>query len=406
MMSNFSPHSCKRLVEPDVGGAERATAAGNEAQRMAGDEAGNPVGVRAVGQRHVVMHANIARPEPVGRAGQRPAAVVQQHEPLRFRLQKTRGELLQPVLRDIRPRLASGGADAQHLIGLANGLLRPGCQLGIGDIEHELMRAFERVQRLHGGAAVEIGMPAEHAAQIVGAHKRHRAELAQGRLEAGDEARRHGPRPRRDDGDRPRNGAFGHGATGGLIGEAPGQRRGERAPDGRGADAQPIELLAAKLEDEAVAGGGHRCCPHAAGEKGDLADGRARSDLGNGIGPAGDADVEAAGQNNEQGVRHVALAHQDAAAIERDRLQLALQGRALRRQEIAENGDVRKSRSEALRGHDIIDDTARISPANNLAVCLPQTGRQRAASARDGACTSGGSLAQWTPLRPILKPTS
>jgi hypothetical protein len=64
-----------------MGGAQRASAASDEASRVTADEAGKPVISGTIVGDEVVMHGDGPRVEPARRAGDRLSGGMEQHEP-------------------------------------------------------------------------------------------------------------------------------------------------------------------------------------------------------------------------------------------------------------------------------------------------------------------------------------
>ena len=128
-------------------------------------------------------------------------------------------------------------------------------------------------------------------------------------------------------------------------------RHGQRAPDRRALGGQLLELGPAQPQHQAVAqcrdGGGAR----AAGQEGDLADRLARAELGHRLAPAFDGDRKAAGDDDIEGIRRLALAHQHVAAPEVQRLQLGGKARALLLLEIRKDLDPVEAMLGNLRLH-------------------------------------------------------
>jgi hypothetical protein len=89
--------------------------------------------------------------------------------------------------------------------------------------------------------------------------------------------------------------------------------------------AEAVEISAVEAGDEAVADGGHGGGALAARKKGDLPDRGTWADLGDGVGGAFDAHVEAAGHDDVENVSRVALAHEDFASAHRNRAKFLLQ---------------------------------------------------------------------------------
>ena len=89
----------------------------------------------------------------------------------------------------------------------------------------------------------------------------------------------------------------------------------------------------------------------AAGQEGDLADRLAGAQLGDRLAAAVEGDDEAAGDDDVEGVGRLALAHQDFAALEAQRVELGGQPRPLVRRQVVEDLD----RVEAVLGGVCVD---------------------------------------------------
>ena len=146
----------QRLVEPGMRRAVGAAAAGDQPQRRAVDEAIEPGEVAGRIERHVVVHDDAAGTEPARGAGDRRAGRMQEHEPLRLGRQQLGREPLQLV----RLLAGAGEAHGQHEVGLPDRLLRPGRELVVGDEQHVVVAALQRIERPRRLRAVEAGAAA------------------------------------------------------------------------------------------------------------------------------------------------------------------------------------------------------------------------------------------------------
>ncbi len=111
----------------------------------------------------------------------------------------------------------------------------------------------------------------------------------------------------------------------GAVGLALASRRASvavivRQMSGVSADSR-LNSWRSSLQYQAVAHRGDRCGAAGAGKERDLADRAADADFGDRLVAALDVDAEAAGDDDVERVGRVALAHQYAAAGDRDRLQ-------------------------------------------------------------------------------------
>ena len=263
------------------------------------------------------------------------------------------GELLERIWR----RVGAVGGDGEHEVGVADGLLRPRRQLGIGEEDQIVVRALELIERGRRLGAVEldalgqqlggagtiqhqrIGVGGEHAGELV---EKFLGDLRAAGANDGDGARARIVRRRlmRGGGRQPLR-----------------KRRGQRAPDARALRRYALELVAAEAQHETVAHGRYGGGARAAGEEGDLADRLFRADLGERVAATFQGDGKAAGYDDIERIGGIALAHEHIAPLQGARLQLGHQGGALVGAQLGEYahggqaglGEKRMHRSRALK---------------------------------------------------------
>jgi hypothetical protein len=305
-------------------------------------EAGEAREVAVIADCHVMVHGDAPPGEPACGAGDGRMRLVQQHQALGVGGQQLGGAPLQRVGLVSR-RMP---ADRQHQVRLADRLLRPRRQLFVGEEQHVVRADFKRIERTCRLCAVERRAGRQHLASLGAVEEQHFAgpserthqalhkRMWQRAVAGADQGKRARPRIGRR---RP--------ADVGL-GDAAGERHGQRAPDRGGLGRQRLEVGPAQSQHQAVAQGRDGSCAHAAGQKGDLADRLAGAELGDRGAAAVQRDDEAAGHDDIECVRRLALPHQDFAALEAQGLQLGRQPRPLVHGQVVEDRD----RVEAVLG--------------------------------------------------------
>ena len=319
-----------------MGRAVGAAAAGDEAERRAVDEAVEPLDVAAVVERHVVVHGDAC-----GGAASAPC----RRSARASRAASTR-------------RRASGGsssaASRSSALGARSAPCMPtastrsawriafsdqGVSSGVGDEEHVVVLALERVERPRRLGAVERHAGGQHgrrpspAASSIGVVAAAGTREVSSTMKLGGSCAAAGTDER--DGARARIGRRRACDVG--VGEALRQRHGQRAPDdghfaeSRSNSARPSRSTRLSRMAVTVA---VRTPPV---EKGDLADRLPGADLGERLAPAFEGDGEAPGDDDIERIRRIALAHQDVAALEGARLQLGHEGGALVSAELGED---------------------------------------------------------------------
>ena len=204
---------------------------------------------------------------------------VQQHEALRVRAAAAR----QPA---VPARWACASApcmpDGEHQIGLADRLLRPGRELVVGEEEHVVVGALQRVERPRRLGAVErriargstraghLGAQQHACDAWLRTHSTRRSTKASGSSLA----------PARMSAMVRGRGSGGGAVLTLAVGHAPCQRHGQRAPDRRALRRQRFELGAPQPQHQAVAQRGDGGGARAAGQERDLADRLAGAHLG------------------------------------------------------------------------------------------------------------------------------
>ena len=209
------------------------------------------------------------------------------------------GELLERIWR----RVGAVDGDGEHQVGVADGLLRPRRQLGIGEEDQIVVRALELIERGRRLGAVELDALGQQLGdagtvqhQRIGVGGEHAGELVEKFF-----------------GDRRATSANdGDGARARIVrrrlmrgsGCQPLRKSGrQRAPDAGALRRYALELVAAEAQHETVAHGRYRGSARAAGEEGDLADRLFWPDLGERLAAAFQGDGKAAGYDDERAHR-------------------------------------------------------------------------------------------------------
>ncbi len=278
--------------------------------------------------------------EPARGAGDGAALAVQKDEALGVAGQQLGGQPLQGI-GALAGRVPGRRQDE---IGLPDGFFRPGGELGIGEIQHVVRAAFERVQRAGGFRAVERRAGGQDFAgalrveqQGVGPERAHQALDEQGRQRAVAGA---------DQGQRARPGVGRRRPAEVGLRHAARERHGERAPDGRALGGQGLEVGPPEAQHQAVAQRGDGRGAGAAGQEGDLADRLSRSQLRNRDAAAVQRHDEAPGHHDIEGIGRLALPDQGFAALQAQRIEFGRQPRPLVRGQVVEDLD----RIEAMPG--------------------------------------------------------
>ena len=218
--------------------------------------------VRSASQRAVPVMGAARRRAAARGAGRRPAAARRPAAPARLGV-----------------RVGAVQADGEHQVGLADRLLRPGRELAVGQIQHVVVGALQRVERARRLGAVERRTGAAAPPLAVSARSSTVRCLAANTL---DEADRQRPRGSALAPARMRAMVRGRGSGGGAradvgLGDAPRQRHGQRAPDARALCRQRLELGPPQPQHHAVAQRGDGGRARAARQERDLADRLARA---------------------------------------------------------------------------------------------------------------------------------
>ena len=128
-----------------------------------------------------MVHGEAAAPQPARGTRQRLSPLVHDDEAPRLDVDEGGGELLERIGR----RVGAVDGDGEHQVGVADGLLRPRRQLGVGEEDQIVVRALELIERCRRLGAVEldalgqqlgdagsvqhqrIGVGGEHAGELV-----------------------------------------------------------------------------------------------------------------------------------------------------------------------------------------------------------------------------------------------
>ena len=309
------------LEDADMGGTEGAAAAGDEAGRPSRHEPQEAAEIVAVLHRQMMGGRRLAQGEPLrSRLDGADTARMEANQPPPRR----RKELERKGFGLARRRRGALG-DQQQLIGRADRGVRPGGQSGVGDADDEIVLALDAGQPVGDGVAV--GLAIGEMLARVGAGENAGAGPRARRTQSGDERLGRASRPGADH----RHGARGADRPGdpgaarplGDLGEAPGQRSGDRPPHFGKARGQRVEPGPADLEHFGIARRDDLGAAPLAGEKADLADELAGADFGDDAGLA--LDLEQTEIDDEQNVRGVAFLDQRFAAADPSRAHRALQ---------------------------------------------------------------------------------